>query len=160
VIVRRRLLCVVLLVVTTALFVIGTTSESNAHDETSASGQEHAIESEGEHTEEGESEEPHAEEGEAGESRIFGLDRESNGLIGAAVIVSVALAALDWFRPRREVWVAVIGVTLAFAVLDVDELRHQLDKSAGGLAVLAAAVAIGHLLTAGVAVGGARSSSS
>jgi len=153
---RRRLLCVGLLVVTTALFVIGTTAESDSHHETTASVGEHASESEGAHAEDGASEEPNAEESGSGESRIFGINRESNDLTGAAVIVSIALAALVWFRPRRAVWVAVIVVALAFAVLDVGELWHQIDASAGGLALLAAAVAIGHLLTAGAAAGGVR----
>lgn len=153
---RRRSFCALILVVTTALFVIGTASEPDAHDETTASVPGHANESDGEHTEEGESAEAQAEEGEGGESRIFGIDRESNGLIAAAVIVSLALAALVWFRPRREVWGAVIVVALAFAVVDVDEVRHQIDESASGLALLAAGVAVGHLLAAGVAVAGAR----
>lgn len=154
---RLRVLCVALLVVTTALFVVGTTVEKDTHDESKeAAVRVGSGEPEGAHSEEGESEEAHAEEGESEEARIFGIDRESNGLIGVAVVVSLALAALVWFRPGRAVWIAVLVVGLAFAVLDADEVRLQLDVSGSGLAPLAAVVALGHLLTAGVGVVGAR----
>lgn len=153
---RLRLLCVALLAVTTALFIIGTTVEKDSHDESTEVVNEESGEPEGAHSEEGESEEAHAEEGESEEATIFGLDRESNGLIAAAAVVSLALAALVWFRPRREVWIAVVVVGLAFAVFDVDEVRHQLDESEDGLALLAASVAIGHLLTAGIGIAGVR----
>ena len=153
---RLRLLGVALLVATTALFVIGTTVEKDSHDESTETVSEEADETEGAHSEEGESEEAHADEGESEEATIFGLDRESNGLIVAAAVMSLVLAALVWFRPRREAWIAVVVLGLAFAVFDVDEVRHQLDESENGLALLAAAVAVGHVLTAGVGVAGLR----
>jgi len=51
----------------------------------------------------------------------------------------------------------VVAIALAWGVLDVRELLHQLDGSRGGIAAIALAVAVLHLLAAAVA--GRRASS-
>lgn len=158
---RLRLVAVALLVVGAALFAIGTSVEKSSHDQ-SAEG----IGTTGEgHDEEAGAAEGHSDEAaptvepahsEKGEARIFGIDRESNGLVATAVAVSLFLAALLWFQPRLVVWVAIALASIAFTVFDIAEVAHQIDVSKSGLALLAAAVALAHVGVAGAAVAGAR----
>ena len=62
-----------------------------------------------------------------------------------------------WLRPgSRPLLALVVLAMVAFAVLDVREVVHQLDEDNGGLALLAAAVAALHLGVAAVAVALAR----
>ena len=141
-----------MLVVTTAVFVIGTTVEKGKESSESASERAEETGSEDAHAEGGES----AESGEDEESTVFGIDRESRGVIAIAALLSFAVAALVWFRPRRSVWVIVALLGIAFLVADIGEVRHQLDESADGVALLAAVVAAGHLAVAAMGALGAR----
>jgi hypothetical protein len=68
------------------------------------------------------------------------------------VILSLGLAVVLWLARRRWLEIVVAVFALAFAAFDVGELVHQLDEGRGGLAGLAAIVAVGHL-TAGVLAG-------
>jgi hypothetical protein len=69
-----------------------------------------------------------------------------------------AAAASDLGR-RRTFLLVVVAVALGWAVLDVRELLHQLDESRGGIAAIALAVAVLHLLAAAVAGRGASRAS-
>jgi hypothetical protein len=91
---------------------------------------------------------------------VLGVNVESPGVVAVGVGVSLGLAALSWLRPHRAVFVISAVFASAFAVLDVAEMLHQLDKSETGLAVLAAVIALAHLLAAGASALGAVSSPS
>jgi hypothetical protein len=97
---------------------------------------------------------------ESGDEKVLGVDIESPGVVAVGVGFSVVLAALAWLKPHRTVFVIVAVFASAFAVLDVAEILHLLDKSETGLAVLAAAVAVLHVLAAGASTVGAVSSPS
>lgn len=58
---------------------------------------------------------------------------------------------------RRPLAAAAAVAALAFAVFDVAEVAHQLDVSRSGLALLAAAIAFGHVAAAGLSLGSMRS---
>ncbi len=65
--------------------------------------------------------------------------------------MSLLLALAGWLRPGAAL-LAVIGVAmLAFGVLDLREIVHQIDEHKAGLAVLAGIVAALHLAAGGVA---------
>lgn len=80
--------------------------------------------------------------------KLFGINPEATGLVIIAVALSLLLAALILTVGSPLVPAAVAAAMLAFAVLDVREVTHQLTESRPGLAALAAAVALLHLLTA------------
>lgn len=82
---------------------------------------------------------------------VLGLDLESNALVIVAVAVSLALAALTWFRNRRGLLFATMVFAVVFAVFDVAEVVHQIKESRSGLATLAAAIAVVHIATVLVA---------
>lgn len=170
-----RTLAAGLLLVTAALFVIGVTAEGDDHDEPGE-----AAESVGAHGENAASEaaEPRSDDhdesaeraegtggdsgsseageaGEEGEGEILGVDVESPIVVAGAVAVSLALAGALWLRGRRGIAVAVVAFGLVFAVFDAVEAEHQLDKSRTGLAVLAVAIAAGHLGAAAAAAAAA-----
>lgn len=92
-------------------------------------------------------EEPHR------ELRPLGVNVEAVPFVVLACLLSLALAALAWLRPR---WlpglVLTAGVIAAFGVLDIREALHQSDEHRAGLMILAAVIAALHLAAAGVAV--------
>ena len=168
-----RGLLVALFVAATAAFVVGVAleraSEPDHHD-----GAAHGAPA---GTAAGHSAENHAEAGETGEGgegahtraethghtskttetssealRPLGVDVEAWPFVALAAIASLALAAAAALRPHSVALLAVVVVgLLAFAVLDVREVAHQLDEDNSGLAVLAGAVALLHLAAAAVA---------
>lgn len=154
---RRQLAAIVLLIVGAGLFAIGTAIEkSRHHDEpvvSSEVGESHDEEGESVEQREAEEADGHSESSGSEEGKILGVDRESTGLVVAAVLASLALAALLWQRPTRVVWVVVALVSLIFAVFDIAEVAHQLDESATGLAVLASLVAATHVVIVVLAAG-------
>lgn len=87
---------------------------------------------------------------------VLGLNLESTPLVVAAVVGSLLLAGAVWVWPRsRPLLVVVALAMLAFAVLDIAEVAHQLDESRVGVATIAVIVAALHLAavaTAGVMV--------
>ena len=141
---RLRWLLSALLVAATVLFAIGVAGERAQHDHHD----EDTAHVEGE-SEEHQSEAAAA--GEHGEERTLGVDRESNAIVLPAVVVSLVLAVLVWFR--RDLWLlwTVVAVALAFAVFDVAEVVHQLKESRNVLALVAAIVALVHLAASWVA---------
>lgn len=154
----------VLFIVTAAMFVIGVSTEPGHDETTEAAGDTdthaEAPEADGAHDEAtdgglDESAEAHSEDG--GDETVLGIKVESPAPIGFAVIVSVALAAGLWFRPLRPVAIAAALFALLFTALDIAEVVHQLDENRTGYAVLAAAIAAGHVLAAGASTVVARS---
>ena len=128
-----RVALVGLLVVATAAFVVGTSIER------SSGGEAHAGPA-------GESAERHPEE--SGHE-----DLESTPLVVAAAAFALVVAFAVWQRPgARRLLLFVLVAMVAFAVLDVREVAHQVDEHDTGLAVLAALVAGLHLAVAAVAL--------
>lgn len=82
---------------------------------------------------------------------VLGLNLESNAPVIVAVAVSVALAALTWLRNLRRLLLPTMFFGLAFAIFDIDEVAHQTTESRTGLAILASAIALVHVVTAVVA---------
>jgi hypothetical protein len=83
---------------------------------------------------------------------LFGIDLESTPLIVLAVIGSLALGAGAWRKPDSRGLLTLVSIAmLAFALLDIREVVHQLDADEAGLALIAAAVAALHLAAAGLA---------
>ena len=80
--------------------------------------------------------------------KLLGINPEATGLVIIAVALSLLLAALTLTVGSPLVPAAVAAAMLAFTVLDVREVTHQLTESRPGLAALAATVALLHLLTA------------
>ena len=158
-----RPLLVGLIVVATALFVVGVAIErgsgeaghhgaavatpSGAHDESAGeqAGREVAgAESKGEAA--------GSEAGGESELRPLGIDVEAWPFVVLAAVVSLALALGVWLRPGTRWLLALVAVAmLAFGVLDVREVFHQLDVDENGLAILAGGVAALHLAAALVA---------
>jgi len=147
-----RALLVAVITVATIAFVAGVSIERSSDD--SHSDQGTAAEA-------GESAEQRAAENETGagshdesteELKPLGVDLEATPFVALAVLASLALALAAWRRPRSPaLLLAVAGVMLAFAVLDVREVFHQDDEGRTGLAILAGAVAPLHLTAAGIA---------
>jgi hypothetical protein len=146
-------LAAVLLVVTAGLFAIGVAIESSGgHDESSeVTGSLPGVEGSAEHeaAEHAEAAGEHVEDDE----RLLGVDVESRLAVTVAAVVSLALAIGLWVRQRRWLAGVVAVVAIVFAVFDIAEVVHQARESGGGLIVLAAVVAAGHL-AAGVLAGG------
>jgi Flp pilus assembly protein TadB len=150
---RARTIAALLLVVTAVLLAVGARVERSGHSESheaAASGEAAEAHESGES---GESREAHesGESGESDEATLLGVDPESPAAVATAVVASLLLAAAIWLTGRREVAWAIVAFGLAFAILDVREVGHQLGESRAGLAVLAAAIALGHLGAAGAA---------
>jgi hypothetical protein len=143
---RLRWLLSGLLVAATVLFAIVVAGERAQHDQ-HVEGAAH-VEGEGESAEH---QDEAAASGEHGEERTLGVDRESNAVVLPAVVVSLVLAVLVWFR--RDLWLlwTVVALALVFAVFDVAEVVHQLNENRNVLALLAAIVALMHLAAAWVA---------
>jgi hypothetical protein len=143
-----RVSLVALLVVSTAAFVSGTSIERSSGGEAHAEPAGEAGERAGEAAESGEAAE---QGGEAAESD--GESLESTPLVAAAAAFSLALALAVWLRPGwRRLLLCVAIAMVAFALLDVRELAHQVDEQDTGLALLAAVVAGLHLAAAAVAL--------
>lgn len=147
------------IVVATALFVTGVSLEkSKSHDD---HGPEPATQAEAEGSEEGaeaeevqrRSESEGDENDEGDEATLLGVDLESTPLIVLAVVVALCLAAATWIKPGSAALLLAVGLAmLAFAVLDVREVAHQLDESKDGVALLAALVALLHGVAAVIAI--------
>lgn len=165
---RGRRIAAVLFLVTAALFAVGVAAEDDTHTETGVESSDTAAEqpaSESGDAHEDGAEEPGSDEGagdgvEGGEQghdesseeeTVLGIDAESPVTVTLAVLASVALATGLWFTNRRPVAIAAVAVGALFALFDIAEVVHQLDESKNGLAMLAASIALGHGLAAGLA---------
>jgi len=160
-----RHLLLALVLAATAAFVVGVAIERNDAEHHPASAE--AVRHAGEHASGGESAPEHegAEHAEGAgsggrseahehreELRPLGIDVEAAPFVVAAATASVLLALAAWLRPRPALLAAIAAAMLAFAVLDVREIFHQLDENRDELASLAALVAGLHV--AGTAVAG------
>ena len=147
--VRARWFLGALLIAAAALFAIGAANEKSGHTETSVS-TESTVHTES--TEGTESTEPaaHSESTETSE-KVLGLNLESTPLVVLAVAISLALAVATWLTNHKLALLLAGLFAIAFAVLDIAEFAHQVDKSATGLAIVAAVLAVLHLAAAFVA---------
>jgi hypothetical protein len=143
-----RLLLTAVIVIATAAFVVGTTIER--HDE-SPRHQQAAITDDADAdggSEQGEAHEAgerHASErAEDEEARPFGVDVEAAPFVALAVLGSLGLALAAWARPGAGSFGVLVVAMFVFAALDIREVAHQLDESRGGLAILAAVIALLH----------------
>lgn len=161
-----RVLLIALLVTATAAFVVGVSierSQGETHVEPGATAHGESGEA-GEAGEAGETgheggEAPRAKEsaGEGGGETFLGIDFEAVPFIVLAAVFSLGLALAVWAHPGSGPLLAFVAVAMiAFAVLDVRELVHQLDEDTSGLALLAGVVAPLHLGVAAVAIALAR----
>jgi hypothetical protein len=165
---RLRVVLIALLVAATAAFVVGVSierSQGETHAEPAGKVKREAGEGgEAGHEEGAESgEESHADESAAAHAdeqnaeKFLGIDYEAVPFIVLAAAFSVALAVAVWLLPASVPVLALVVVAMvAFGVLDVREVVHQLDEDNGGLALLAGVVAVLHLGAAAVALALAR----
>jgi hypothetical protein len=134
-----------LLLATAVLFVVGVVLERGDEHHAGGTGQSEASEHRGDsEPERGGELAAHNEAGESNEARVLGIDAEATPLVFAAVLVSIALAALVWFSDSTALLGIVAIVAVVFAVFDIAEVFHQIDESRIGLAIMAALVAAGH----------------
>lgn len=166
-----RLTLVVLIVLATAGFVVGTSIERHdEHHESpsavraestaggNAAGDRRDAVEKGDAEGSGEPADADGDKGHAGaaaheESRPLGIDIEATPFVVLAAVVSLALAAAAWTRPR---WLPVLGLVaiamLLFGLADIREVLHQRDEGRAGLEVLAGVIAVAHLGAATLAV--------
>ena len=83
---------------------------------------------------------------------LLGIDPESSGLLGVAVVVSLLSAAAVVGWAGRPIVLGIVALAMAgFCALDIREVAHQLTESRTALAILAAVVAALHLAAAALA---------
>ncbi len=87
----------------------------------------------------------------AAESWPLGIDLESPLLVGGAIIVSLGLAFAVLRSVNPVVPVAIVGLSVLFAVLDLLEVSHQVGVSRPGLAALSLLLAVLHAAAALIA---------
>ena len=87
---------------------------------------------------------------------LLGVNPEATGLVVLAVVVSLLAAALILTVGSPLLAAGVTLAMLAFTALDIREVNHRLSESRPGLAALAAAVALLHLLAGAAAILAAR----
>jgi hypothetical protein len=160
---RLRWTLVALLAVSTVLFAAGVSAErsdSDTHAEPEAAahvdeGSEESGGPEGAHESTASASEEQGSKSESGEEhaedeRLLGVDLESTPLIVLAVLAGIALAVLaaSQIGRLRGFLLGVMIIALAWAVLDIREVVHQIDESRTGIALVAGAVAVLHLATA------------
>lgn len=158
---RLKLLLVCSLIASTALFAVGVAIERARSEAAETPGEvSHTDEgSGGESTTEGGSGEEGSNAAETvastehpeSDAVVLGVDLESWWLVGMAVAVSLGLALAVSFRPIRPILALAGVVALVFAAFDLAEVARQVSASKTGLVAIATAVALLHLLTAGLA---------
>ena len=85
------------------------------------------------------------------EAKLFGINPEVLGLVIAAVLASLALAAAVWLRGIPIVLLAIVAFGVVFAAFDVREVLHQVDEARASLILIASVLAALHALVAIVA---------
>lgn len=120
-----------------------TTTTTSAGGETPA---QHAAES-------GSPTIPSIETGNETEFHPLGVNLESTPLVVAAALLSLLLAGIVAFRPRRGVLAAVVVVATAFTILELVEVIHQTSQNRPGLVALAALAGLLHATVAVLAAG-------
>jgi hypothetical protein len=148
----RRVLAA-MIVGATILFAIGAALERSSGDSHSQSVEQDHVEEPGSEPHEGEASET-SDRGLTGsdEGTFLGIDPESVPVVISAIVVSLVLATVIWFR-RTPGGVLIVAASsmLVFAVFDVREALHQFDESNQGIAVVALVVAFLHAGAAGIA---------
>jgi hypothetical protein len=141
---RIRAVLASLILATTTLFVVGVVIERSGRAEKpgSRTDERRVEEAESHAEEEGEASQRGVEE--VGE-RLLGVDLESPALVGLAVVLSIGMAVAVLVTDRRDLLIAVAVAMLAFTLLDVREVAHQIREARAGLAALATVVTVGHL---------------
>jgi hypothetical protein len=143
---RSARLIAAVLVAATVFFVWGTLAERSDHHEPTGATTTHREGGASETSEQ------RAAEGGSDESttewRPLGIDLESALLVIAAVIASLGLAALVFFRSNRLVLAGVVVLGGAFTVLEIVEVAHQTDVDEAGLVALAAIAGVLHAAAA------------
>lgn len=152
-----RLITAALLIASAAAFATGASIERHTASSASQPGVHHAeAGSPGENRAGGEPgagrEGPAAHAAEQNSEDMLGINPEATALVVIAVVVSLLLAALILIVGSPLAAAAVTLAMLAFTALDIREVTHQLGESRPGLAALAAAVALLHLLAAAAAL--------
>ena len=123
------------------LFAVGTALERSGDGH-----QEPGIESPNEESGEGHAEDvPSQEQAIGSEERIFGIDRESGPLVALGIAISVVLAVSVVLTRSAAALGIAVAFAVTFAAFDLAEVVHQLDESRGGLAALAALIAVLHV---------------
>jgi hypothetical protein len=149
---RLRAWFVVLLFMATAALAVGMSVERGGETHATAASAESGQHAEGEASEQANTGEEAAEPARSGgEDRLWGIDLESPVAIVGAVVLSLMVAAVVWWRPRRDVLLVGVVFCLAATVFDLREVVHQAGEQSAGLAGLAVLVALLHL---GAAVAG------
>ena len=152
---RVRALIAILLVGSSVFFAVGAMLERNEsqHDEPAVetAGPEAAESTEAESGEEATSEAGETEEAGEADERILGINPDSPWAVGVAILASLALAAAVLLVGSTSALVLTGLFALAFAAGDLRELVRQLDESNAGIAVVAAVLAVAHLLVAALA---------
>jgi hypothetical protein len=157
-----RVLLPSLITAASALFILGVSVERGQSDRHAREPAEQVGETREAHNAEtaSEGEQAHADasarrsghDSDEEEPRILGIDPESTPLVVLAAIGSLLLGAAVLRWPRARALLAILALAmLAFAVLDIREVTHQLDEERGGVAVMAGVVATLHLAAASLA---------
>jgi hypothetical protein len=89
------------------------------------------------------------------DATLLGIDLEGSPFVIVALVASVALAIALVVLRSRALLVLTIVIALTFAIADVREVFHQLHERPG-IAALATAVALAHVIAAAAAARGAR----
>ncbi len=157
-----RWVIAVLLVVSAVLFTTGVLLERGGETTTGhrppSTEQTHTGETGGEtgsettpHTETEMPTTPHTETAHTERERVLGVPVDSPAAVTGAIALSLLLALAIWRRPTRRVLLATAAFAAAATILDLAEIPHQIDHSRGGLAALAALIAVLHLAAAAAA---------
>lgn len=152
-----RLITAALLIASAAAFATGAAIERHTASSQSEPALHHAeADSPGENSATGEPgagrKGPATHATEQNSEDLLGINPEATALVVTAVVVSLLLAALILTVGSPLAAAGVTLAMLAFTALDIREVTHQLHESRSGLAALAAAVALLHLLAGGAAL--------
>jgi hypothetical protein len=148
---RLKLLLVCSLIASTTLFAAGVAIERSRSETTETPSGEVSHTDEGSGAEGSHTEPATATEAPHSDAVLFGVNLESWWLVAFAVVLSLGLALVAWFRPVRPVLALTGFFALALAAFDLAEVAHQMSSSRTGLVAIATVVALLHLLTAGLA---------
>lgn len=82
------------------------------------------------------------------DEKVLGINLESTPFVLLAVIGSLLLVGMVWTGQAPWIFLVVSAAMIAFAVFDIAEVFHQVDRDEGGIAALAGLVAVLHLAAA------------
>jgi hypothetical protein len=150
-----RIVIALLLLASATIFAVGVAVERSGHHDASAvngAAVGNSSAPEGSAAKEGAEGNASAQATEASE-QLFGVNTESNTVIGFVVATSLLLAMIA-LAIRSPIVLAVVAVVALGAVaFDIREVLHQLDQTRTGVATLAALTAAMHVFIATLAAG-------